>query len=95
MSERRSTAARGLIRTILATGDGKTPETAFAVIAVAEEYAIIGALGLKRGQQALINKDGHSYDLMRVTTKDGAMERLYFNIDRVMRWNAEKMGGRK
>jgi hypothetical protein len=94
-SERHKAVARGLIRAILSSGDGKTPETAFAVISVSEEYTIIGVRGARRVQQALINKDGHAYDLMTVQNRSGEKEQLYFNIDRVMRWSAEKFGGKK
>jgi hypothetical protein len=91
LAERHTAAARGLYRSIHATGDGKTPETAFVVISVAEEYSVLGIQGLKRGQQVLIKKDGHSFDLLTVENKSGGKEQLYFNIDRVLRWSAEKL----
>jgi hypothetical protein len=95
LADRHIAVARGLVRAILASGDGKTPETAYVVIAVSEEYTILGVRGLKKVQQALINKDGHSYDLITAETKDGVKEEVYFNIDRVMRWSAERFGGKK
>ena len=94
-SDRHTATARGLIKAILASGDGKTPETAFVVISVAEEYSVIGVQGSKKLQQALINKNGHSYDLLTVANKSGGKDEVYFNIDRVMRWSTEKFNPRK
>jgi hypothetical protein len=90
-SERYTAAARGLLKAIFASGDGKTPETAFVVISVAEEYSVIGVQGSKKLQQALINKNGHSYDLLTVANKSGGKDEIYFNVDRVMRWSVEKL----
>jgi hypothetical protein len=89
-AEHHSATARGLIQAIAATGDGKTPETAFVVISVAEEYIILMTRGLKKTRQALISKDGHSYDVMTVETRSGATEQVYFNVDRVLRWSSER-----
>jgi hypothetical protein len=89
-AEHHTATARGLIQAIAATGDGKSPETAFVVISVGEEYVILATRGLKRVQQSLVSKDGHSYDLMTVQNRSGETEQVYFNVDRVMRWNAER-----
>jgi hypothetical protein len=61
------------------------------VISVAEEYSVIGVQGSKKLQQALINKNGHSYDLLTVANKSGGKDEIYFNVDRVMRWSVEKL----
>ena len=47
----------GLLQSIR-TGDGKTPETAFTVITVHEEYSLIRIFGLRRQSQALIADGG-------------------------------------
>jgi hypothetical protein len=44
----------GLVDSVLASGDGKTPETAFVVISVSEEYAMLHAFGLESRGQALL-----------------------------------------
>jgi hypothetical protein len=88
-------AARGLIQAIAKTGDGKTPETAFVVISVGEEYTILMVRGLKKLRQALINKDGRSYDLLTAQNATGATEEIYFNIDRVLRWSTERLTPKK
>ncbi len=74
----------GLIKSIMGAGDGKTPETAFFVIAVDEEYTLLNVLGFNVKGQSLIRKDGHSYDLMRVADSNTGKEtEFYFNIDTV------------
>lgn len=71
-----------LIRSILKTGDGLSAATAFTVIAISEEYAVLGALGLEMKKQALIQENGHAYDKMTVLdTQSGKDLTLYFNID--------------
>lgn len=72
----------GLLNSILASGDGKSAKTAFVVINVGEEYAVLNALELKRGSQSLQNVDGHKYDVLNVTdTKTNERKDVFFNID--------------
>jgi hypothetical protein len=75
--------AVGLLRSILSSGDGKSPETAYVVISVEEEYDLMSALGLKLKQQALVHQGDHDYDRMEVSAngKDRPQV-LFFNIDR-------------
>jgi hypothetical protein len=74
--------AASLIRSILATGDGKTKETAFEVIGAFEEFRIMNLLGLRLGSQALIPGKPHSYDLFEATDpRTGQKESIFFNID--------------
>ena len=81
----------GLVNSILAGADGKSAKTAYVVITVGEEYAILGALELKRGNQALRTEDGHKYDVLTVTDpKTNQTKDIWFNIDIV--WKGyEKM----
>lgn len=73
---------RGMIRSIMDSGDGKTPETAWVVISVREEYVVLRVLGYLMPEQSLVKKDGHSYDAMKVTNpKDGTEVTFYFNVD--------------
>src|SRR5262249_26055283 len=79
--------AKGLMDSIVATGDGKSPKTAFIVIAVDEEYAVLAALRWRLVTQSLVDEDGHSYDRMDVksaTSEETAV--LFFQIDRPMKW---------
>jgi hypothetical protein len=72
----------GLIKSITDLGDGKSTKTAYVVINVHEEYVVLNVLGLRRGNQALVAEDGHSYD--RLTTTDPKTNQtvtLFFNVD--------------
>lgn len=75
--------ARGLIRSVLEEGDGKTPKTAYAVISISEEYSVIDIVGMTKVKQALISADGHRYDRLTVRNKSGETVDVYFNIDRL------------
>jgi hypothetical protein len=87
--------ARGLINSIMASGDGKTVETAFAVIAIDEEYRVLSMLGLRKTRQALVAKNGHKFDaLTAIDDKSGGSMTLYFNIDRLAAWAARQTKSR-
>ena len=66
----------GLIHSIAASGDGKTPETAFKVISVSEEYSLLGEIGAELIQQAL----KPPCDEMRVKLREGTETTLYFDV---------------
>jgi hypothetical protein len=73
-----------LIKSILDSGDGKAPETAYVVISVDEEYVVLKAIGILRLpiSQGLMHKGGHSYDVLVIqdpTTNQRTT--LYFNVD--------------
>ena len=75
---------RGLLKSILDSGDGKSTEKAWVVINVHEEYVVLSYLGVPRFpiQQSLVHKDGHSYDVMKVkNAQDGTEQTFYFNVD--------------
>lgn len=77
--------AEGLIASVMAGGDGKTPATAWHVISTGEEYAVLRWLNLRPAGQALIHADGHSYDEMTVVdaqTQTQAQSKIYFNVDK-------------
>jgi Domain of unknown function (DUF4919) len=86
-SEFHSNVLRRLVQSIMGTGDGKSPETAFTVIAVAEEYALLNMMGFKPGSQALVLDKGHRYDRMSVVNlKTNEKTDLYFNVDKPLNW---------
>ncbi|MCU1267016.1 MAG: hypothetical protein JWM21_3334 [Acidobacteria bacterium] len=77
----------GLLNSIKNSGDGKTPETAFVVIATDEEYALFNYLGLRPQDQALVKEKGHNFD--RMTALDPQTNQTvvyYFNIDKPFNW---------
>ncbi|HEY3800002.1 MAG TPA: DUF4919 domain-containing protein [Caulobacteraceae bacterium] len=80
----------GLIKSIQ-TGDGLSPATAFTVIDVDEEYAVMRALGLKVRDQALLQQAGHAYDRLQTTDEKGQTAAYYFLVDRVLAAEAAAM----
>jgi hypothetical protein len=65
----------GLLQSITATGDGKTADTAFKVISVAEEYALLREIGAKVKSQSLAGQ----CDKMQVE-RNGKEYTFYFDI---------------
>lgn len=83
-AQRERTIFVELIKSILKSGDGKTPESAFVVIAVAEEYSLLSALGLVRVRQALVNYNGSAFDRIEAKARDSDQAvTLFFNVDRL------------
>lgn len=73
----------GSVRSVLGSGDGKSPETAFVVIGIDEEYAVMAALSLTLVRQALVNHGGSAFDRMEAKKRDSDQTvTLYFNVDR-------------
>lgn len=73
----------GLLKSITDSGDGKSPDTAFQVIAVHEEYVLLHTMGVALPkQQSLLQDKGHSFD--KITFDDpqsGEEKSIYFNVD--------------
>jgi len=82
----------GLGSSILAGGDGKSAKSAFTVISVDEEYAVLQALKLRPVGQKHIIIDGVNFDVHKVK-KEGADTEfdLYFNIDVPFKWLAASL----
>jgi tetratricopeptide (TPR) repeat protein len=72
----------GFMASILATGDGRRPESAYIVIATSEEYALTEYLGLKVSGQFLSEQKGHYFDILTCLTASGEEKQVYFNIDK-------------
>lgn len=73
--------AQKLMQALLSTGDGKTPETAYRVFSVREEYQIMDYLGYAPGSQALLSINNKPYDLLSGTDKKtGKGVQVYFDI---------------
>lgn len=66
---------RGLMSSILTSGDGRTPETAWVVISIPEEYAVVRALQVRPVEQKLLN---NNIDSLTVETQEGTAM-MYFN----------------
>jgi len=82
--------ADGLMKSVM-TGNGLTPESPYTVISVAEEYELLHSFGLRTTRQALINADGHAFDLMSTVDDAGKAQDYYFLIDRVLAAEAKQL----
>jgi hypothetical protein len=73
--------AAGLIRSILDSAKGTSIETAYKVISIQEEYAVMRVLGLRPGSQAYMANGKHTYDKMEmVDPKNNSTVTLYFDV---------------
>ena len=73
----------GLFSSVLKSGDGKSPETAFVVIAVDEEYSVLETASLTPVKQALVSHGGSAFDRFEVKLPDSDQTvTLFFNVDR-------------
>jgi hypothetical protein len=73
----------GLFSSVLKSGDGKSPETAFVVVAVDEEYSVLETASLTPVKQARVNHGGSAFDRFEVKSPDSDQTvTIYFNIDR-------------
>jgi hypothetical protein len=91
-AERHEAFHRGLLEAILDAGDGRGFDTAWPVLGVGEEYHVIRVLGLESKSQALVEHDGHSFDVL--TVKDPRTSDtfdVYFNIDAPLSWLRERL----
>jgi len=82
-----------LLGSICRSGNGKTPETAFQVIDLAEEYAIMSMLNVECISQELRREGDHYSDVFRVRLADGSETLIYFNIDLLVRVWPERGDG--
>ena len=74
--------AYGLIQSILASGDGESPKTAYHVISLSEENVITDVLGYKVDKQSFTEQKGSSFHQLEVTNvKTDEKRTFYFNID--------------
>lgn len=79
----------GLLDSIYKSGDGSTPETAYVVIDVREEYSILDANRLERITYSTLKLGDHNYDKMEVRNiETGEKMVLFFNVDIPYGWLA-------
>jgi hypothetical protein len=80
---------RGLVNSVLESGDGRTSETAYVVISVPEEYAVLRTLRIQpTGQQMLL---GGGIDAISVED-EGGRSTVYFNPSAHFRRLAREFG---
>jgi hypothetical protein len=73
----------GLFSSVVKSGKGMSPETAFVVIAVDEEYSVLETLALTPVKQELVNHRGSAVDRFEVKFPESDRTvTLFFNVDR-------------
>lgn len=78
---------RGLLRSLMTSGDGKSPETAFQVISITEEYIVLDMLNLVTKDQKLVGLNTHQYDVMTAVHRETKeVLTVYFNVDIPFNW---------
>lgn len=65
---------------LFTSGDGRTPQTAFLLFQVKEEYEVLKFLRLQPRKQSLIEDGGKYFDLLTATDEKGNKHEIYFNI---------------
>ena len=87
---------KAIVKSIDDSGDGKTAATAFFTVDPSEEYFYINVvLGAKPKSQALSQQNGHAFDVMTITDKDGQEQTLWFNTDTDMQIMDREMNPKK
>jgi Domain of unknown function (DUF4919) len=74
------------LQSITSSGDGRSSETAYFVVSEDEEYFFINivmGVGLPESQ-SLVQRNGHSFDLLKIKDKDGSVQEIWFNVDTSM-----------
>jgi tetratricopeptide (TPR) repeat protein len=74
----------GFMKSIWATGDGMSKESAIIITSVADEYSLLNYLGYSSGRQELLTEKKHSYDVIYFSDGD-YNGKIYFNIDTFFR----------
>jgi hypothetical protein len=87
------TMGNGLMKSILASGNGRSLETAFVVISVEEEYSVLRHYRLGSDKQDLVHGGGHSYDVLTAKTDKGEAATVYFNIDKIVAIEDAQLSG--
>lgn len=83
---------KGLIDAILASGDGKTPGTAYVVSDTREEYIILTLLEKDIRGQGLQQMGEEQFDVFTVASNSDQDEQIYFNVTAPLEWLSKRIG---
>ncbi len=87
------TFANGLVRAILRSGDGRTPDTAIRVLDSRELRLVCESLKLTPIRSELGQHGGRWIDAVRATGPDGELT-VYFDVHSPQSWLLKLTGGR-
>jgi hypothetical protein len=83
--KREEAIAQGLFDSIIISGDGEKPDTAFHIVALQEEGVILAVAGVNGTRRELLTTDGGPVDKISVTdVGTGKKGAVFFNISAVM-----------
>lgn len=72
---------KGLLESILQSGDGLSYETAFVVVDVEEEHSLLSAFGFEEVLQELCKHEGCYYDILECVNREtGKTIKMYFDV---------------
>ncbi len=80
MAAAKRTKAEKILKSITLGKDGKSFSTAFQVINIMEEHAVLNSMGLQPTGQALIESEGQIFDEFTATDKNGSEVSILFDI---------------
>jgi hypothetical protein len=72
-----------IVQTVLSTGDGLTPETAFHILNISHEYDIISMLGYEFGGDQ--NLTPNQTDYLSLKPNDDNVRGLYFDVGQIFK----------
>ena len=72
--------AQAILDSILTSGDGVSRETAYRVINLAEEDAVLSHLGLTKISQVTLGQEGENFDVLSTKNSSGKEKEVYFNV---------------
>jgi len=82
------TFANGLLRAMLGSGDGRTPETAIHVLDMREMYLVLDVMGLRAVRSQLTQAGAEWIDQVEASGREGQRD-VYFNVSIPQGWLAE------
>lgn len=80
IAKKKRAKASKILDTILDSGDGKSPKSAYKVINLIEEDAVLGHYELVKVSQSVLEVDSVPYDELVVKDKNGKESKMYFEI---------------
>lgn len=84
LAAKHQTFVEGMLQAIFSSGDGRSIDSAWEVVSVAEEYTLISVMGLRMQKQSLVEEGGIFYDVLSVVprTSENPADTLdlYFDI---------------
>ena len=83
--KREEAIAQGLFDSIITSGDGEKPETAFHIVTMHEEEAMMAVAGVNGTARELLATDSGPVDKISTTdAKTGEIGAIYFNLSAIM-----------